>query len=454
MVLSGGEVCSCTVSDKSGGASPAVGMDFPIERGKGKRVSLAPGPVLAMKSSNVVLLGGRRTPFGKFGGALRSIPSVDLAAYAIRHALATVGVRPDQVDATYLGVTTPSEVAMDGTIPARVASVRAGIPVDRISLTIDRACCSSMTAIAMAVKDIVSGEAQVVVAGGTDNMGRAPMLVPSDVRWGIRRGAPVLKDPMSAPGADIGGNPVAYDASTVAEELGVSRAETDAWAFRSHEAYFSALDRGFFDEEIVPYDDGTVSLDHDELPRRAGSLEKLAALSPVLGTNLVTPGTAPGQDTGAAFVVLTSREFAEEHKLRPLATIAATASIARPTREVAIAPADAIEAVLGRVGWRLGDIDAIEINEAFACVPLASATVLEQRTGVARADILERTNTNGGAVAVGHPAGASGARLVLTLARRMVTSNVGRGVASICGGLAQGDSVALEREPSSWAMED
>ncbi|MFI0369019.1 thiolase family protein [Actinomadura sp. 1N219] len=401
-----------------------------------------------MSTHDVVLLGGRRTPFGKFGGALRSVPSVDLAAYTITQTLKSVGVRPDQVDVTYLGVTTPSEVAMDGTIPARVAAVRAGIPVDRLSLTIDRACCSSMTAISMAARDIATGQADVVVAGGTDNMGRAPMLVPSDVRWGIKRGAPVLKDPMSDPGADIGGNPVALDASEVAQELGVTRAETDAWALRSHQAYFEALDRGFFDDEIVPFDNGASTLDHDELPRRGGSLDKLAALPAVLGTALVTPGTAPGQDTGAAFVVIVSRSFAEQHGLRPLASIAGTASIARPMREIAIAPADAVEKSLERAGWTLDEVDAIEINEAFACVPLASATVLEQRTGIAKSTVLERTNGNGGAVAIGHPAGASGARLALTLARRLEAMGGGRGVAAICGGLAQGDGIALQREHS------
>ncbi|WP_067650830.1 thiolase family protein [Nocardia harenae] len=399
-----------------------------------------------MDYSDVVVLGGRRTPFGKFGGALRAVPSVQLAAFALDRALAATGVRPDQVDSTYLGVTTPSEVALDGTIPARVAAVRAGIPVDRVSLTIDRACCSSMTAVAMAAKDIASGEARVVVAGGTDNMGRAPLLVPSDVRWGLRRGAPVLKDPMSDPGADIGGNPVAYDAGAVAEEFGIDRDRTDEWALRSHQRYFAALDRGFFDEEIIAYADDSATLDRDELPRRDSSLAKLGALASVLGTRLVTAGTAPGQDTGAAFVVLASRAFAEEHGLRPLATIAATASIARPTREVAIAPAEAIETVLSRAGWGLDEVDAIEINEAFACVPLASAAVLEKNTGVPASEILARTNVNGGAVAIGHPAGASGARLVLTLARQLAARGGGRGAAAICGGLAQGDAVALRAE--------
>lgn len=396
-----------------------------------------------MPDDDVLLIGGVRTPFGRFGGALREVPSVDLAAFTMRAALDAVGVAPDAVDEVYDGVTIPSEEALEGSIPARVAMLRAGIPEDRLSLTIDRACCSSMTAVHLASRAIRGGDADVILAGGADNMGRAAFLMNPAIRWGIKRGGPKLKDPMAEPGADIGGKPVAVDAGEVAAEHGITREASDAFALRSHREYFRARDEGFFDGEIVAYEGAAGALDADEGPRPDTSAEKLAKLRTVFDGPIVTPGNAPGQDAGSCFLVLTSRRFADEHGLVPLAVVHGLGSVARAPREIPVAPAPAIERALAASQWDLDGIDRIEINEAFACVPLTSARVLARGDAERERGILERLNVNGGAVAIGHPPGASGARILLTLARELKRRGGGRGVAAICGGLGQGDAAAI-----------
>jgi acetyl-CoA C-acetyltransferase len=400
------------------------------------------------RDPDVFLIGGRRTPFGKFDGELREEPSVDLGAFAIRATLNAVGLPAEAVDELLYGVTIPAEEALDGSIPARVALLKAGIPADRRSLTIDRACCSSMTAVHLARRSIAAGDADVVVAGGSDNMGRAAFLLAPDIRWGIKRGAPAVKDPIAEPGADIGGKPVAVDAGEVAAEHGITREEADGWAVRSHERWFAARETGFFADEVVPYrvtrGRREVVVADDESPRADSTVEALGKLRTVFDGPIVTAANAPGLNAGACFVVLASAEAVTRHGLTPLARIRGVGSIARAPREIAVAPAPAIEAALRPPRWSLDDVDLIEINEAFACVPLTSARVLAEGDPACEAAILERTNVNGGAVAIGHPAGASGARLLLTLARELRRRGASRGVAAICGGLGQGDAAAIE----------
>ncbi|WP_028472359.1 thiolase family protein [Nocardioides alkalitolerans] len=393
---------------------------------------------------DVLLVGGVRTPFSRFGGALREVPSVDIAASTMRAALDATGVRPEDVDEVYSGVTIPSEESLEGSIPARVAMLRAGIPEDRLSLTIDRACCSSMTAVHLGTRAIRAGEADVVLVGGADNMGRAAFLMNPTIRWGIKRGGPKLKDPMAEPGADIGGKPVAVDAGEVAVEHGITREESDEFALRSHQAYFEAKARGFFDGEVVPFSHALGELTDDEGPRADSSLERLARLRTIFDGPIVTPGNAPGQDTGGCYVVLARRRWVEERGLQPLARITGLGSAARAPREIPVAPADAINRALAKAEWDLEAIDRFEINEAFACVPLVSARVLADGRTDREKRILDRTNLNGGAVALGHPPGASGARILLTLARGLQQEGGGRGVASICGGLGQGDAAGIE----------
>jgi acetyl-CoA C-acetyltransferase len=399
-----------------------------------------------VNDTDALLLGGIRTPFSRFGGALRSVASVNLAAFAMREALERTGVPAGEVAEVYDGVSMPSEEALDGSIPARVAMLRAGLPDHTLSLTLDRACCSSMTAIQLAARVIKGGEADVILAGGAENMGRAAFLMSPEIRWGFRRGELALKDPLASPGEDIGGKPVAVDAGEVAVEYGVSREDADDWALGSHQRYFDALRAGFYDDEIVPFDDGQARLDHDEGPRPDSSAEKLAQLKPVMGSPIVTPGNAPGLDTGACFVVVVSRRYAAQHGLAALARIVSAGSIARAPREIAVAPAPALQRALSQLGLDVMALDRIEINEAFACVPLVSARVLADGDAQREREILNKTNVNGGAVAIGHPTGASGARLALTLARDLRRRGGGRGGAAICGGLGQADALVLESE--------
>lgn len=400
-----------------------------------------------MAADDVMIVGGARTPFGKFGGKLRSVPSVELAAFAMKAALEKCGVAPDQVDEVYHGVTIPAEEALDGSIPARVAMLRAGIPDDRLSLTIDRACCSSMTGTHLATYSIKAGRARLALVGGADNMGRAAFLLTPEVRWGIKRVLPAPKDPMAAIGADIG-NPVAKDAAEVALEHGIGREDSDEWAAASHAKYFRAKAEGFFEDQVVPYvahgNGGLPLLDEDELPREGTTVEALARLPTVMDSPTVTPGNAPGQDTGSCYVVLASRRTCDELGLEPIGEIKSVAAIARNPREISIAPATSISKAVEPLGWSVDSLDAIEINEAFACVALTAIRVLATGDSVREQALRQRLNVNGGAIAIGHPAGASGARLVLTLAHELRRRGGGRGVASICGGLGMGDSAGIE----------
>ncbi|MCU1613766.1 MAG: acetyl-CoA acetyltransferase [Frankiales bacterium] len=403
--------------------------------------TVAPSP------SDVVLVGGLRTPFSRFGGALRTTPSIDLAAHVLRAVLERCDIPADRVDDVFLGFTMPSEYAFDGSIPARTAMLRAGLPDTVRSLTIDRACCSAATAVQLGAKAIKLGEAGVMLAGGAENMGRSSFLMSADNRWGHRRGAQSLKDPIDSPGADIGGKPVAVDAGEVAVEHGIDREQQDAWALRSQERYRRAHADGFFHDEIVsmPYRGKGKEefLAEDEEPRGGVTLEALAKLPTVYGSPTVTPGNAPGLSTGGCAVALARRSVAEELGLPVLGTIRGWASIARAPRDIAVAPAPALQGAVSSAGWHLDDLDVIEINEAFAAVPLVSAHLLADGDIERRGKLLDRTNVNGGAVALGHPTGASGARLVLTAARELARRGGGRAVAAICGGLGQADAVAV-----------
>lgn len=402
----------------------------------------------AFDSGEVLLANHVRTPFSRFGGALRDVPSVELATITIREILARTGIPADRVDEVYLGVTTPSEVALDGPIPARVALLKAGLSDQCTSMTIDRACCSGLTAIQLGALAISRGTADVVLAGGTDNMGRASFLMPPSIRWGVKRSEISLKDPMASPGTDIGGTSAAYDAGAVALDHGVSREDSDQWTVRSHQRYFEALEQGRIGDEILNIQETVngreVALDHDEEPRRDTSIEALARLSPVLGSPTVTAGNAPGQSTGASMTLLLSAKAAAEYGLETLGSIRSIGSISRNPKEIAVAPAPAILKALRPLDLGLGDVDLIEINEAFACVPLTSAKVLADGDRQLEDQILEKLNVNGGAVALGHPPGASGARILATAAKELKHRGGGRAVVSICGGLGQGDSAVVE----------
>lgn len=398
---------------------------------------------------DVVIVSAVRTPFGKFGGALKDIPSLQLGAHVMRAALDRAGVADREINEVYYGTCMPAETALELNIPARQALLKAGLPPETLSLTIDRACCSSATAVQLGTRAIRSGEVNAVLAVGAENMSRVPLLLPG-ARFSYRLGHMQLVDPLFGLKYPDW-TPVSVDAGEVAMEEGIGRAEQDEWALRSQHLYQAAKQAGFFAHEIIPVEvpqprGAAVVLQEDEFPRPGTSLERLAQLPTVYGSPTVTPGNAPGMDTGAAAILLMRRSYADQLGVVPLGRVVATASVAADARLLAKVPGWAIQAALRRAGLALEAMDRVEINEAFAAVPLVSSQILAGDDPARLSAIRGRLNVNGGAVAIGHPVGASGARLIMTLLYELRRSGGRYGVAAICGGLAQGDAVIIEAD--------
>ncbi len=396
---------------------------------------------------DVVIVAAARTPFGRFGGVMKDISSLDLGVLAIREVLNRLDQGSELVDELYYGTCVLPENALETNVLGRQAVLKAGLSPEVISMTIDRACCSSMTALQLGYRSIKSGEADVIVAAGSENMSRAPFLAPA-VRWGRRLGSTELIDPLYALGYP-GWNPVAVDAGEVALEYGVSREEQDSWALQSQQRYVRALKEGKFAEEIFPVEvpgkKEHLLIEQDEQPRPDVTPEQLAKLPTIYGSPTVTAGNAPGMNTGAGAMVLMSRAKAVELGVEILAVVKGVASVALDPHLIAAAPAPAVTKVLDRVGnITLDQVDLIEINEAFAAMPLVSSKILAGDDAEKRKRLHEKINVNGGAIAIGHPVGASGARLTMTLVYELRRRGGGIGVAAICGGLAQGDSVLIE----------
>ncbi len=399
-----------------------------------------------MSKHEVVIVSALRTPFGRFGGFLKEIPSVELGSRAIKAVVERVGLEPSMVEELYYGTCMLAENALNQNVLARQALLKAGLSAETLSLTIDRACCSSMTALHLCFRMIQSGEREVMIAAGAENMSRVPYLL--EARWGKRLGVPVIEDNLFELGYRDW-NAVAMDAGEVALEEGVSREEQDQWALRSHRLYFEALHNGNFNQEIMPLEVDvsgrkTVTLTEDEQARPDIKLEELRKLPTVYGSPTVTPGNAPGLNTGAASILMMSREKAEVLGIKPLASVRAVASIAAEPRYIAKAPALVIEKILKGTGLNIDEIDLVEINEAFAAMPLVSGKILLGEKMNLNSELADKINVNGGAIAIGHPLGASGARLVMTMIYELARRGGGKGIASICGGLAQGDATLIE----------
>lgn len=402
------------------------------------------------RSDDIVIVSAVRTPFGRFDGAMRDIPSIDLAVIVMKEVIRRVGVKPEEVDEINYGSVLLAEMALETDVPARQASLLAGFPPENISLTMDKACCSSLTAIRMCVRAIKAGEAEVTLAVGSENMPRTPHLAPG-LRYGSRLGHIKLVDCLFELGYTAKGfNPVAIDAGEVALEYGVTREMQDAWAVRSQELYAKAFAEGKFKigEEltpvVIPQKKGDpIIIEKDESPRKT-SLEALAKLKPIYGSPTVTAGNAPPMNSGASAVLIMTRKKADEKKLQPLATIVASVTAATEPRGIAVIPAYTIQKALDAAGLGLDQMKLIEINEAFAAMPLVSTKILSAGDEKKWKEIQDKTNVNGGAIAMGHPVGASAARLTMTLAYELGRRGGGYGVASICGGLAQGEAVILK----------
>jgi acetyl-CoA C-acetyltransferase len=356
-------------------------------------------------------------------------------------AIARSGVDADDVDELVFGVNLPGS---DRSI-ARQIQLRAGIPDDRVSYTIDRACCSSLAAVTLARRAINSGDASIVVAGGAENLSRVPYFL-EDLRWGTRIGPVTLVDQLviSCPHTGV---PRALQAGEEALEFGIGREEQDLWALRSQARFHEANARDMFECEIAPIEVASATGDrivarHDESPRPATTLEDLNQLPTVYGSPTVTAGNAPGLSTGAAALVLSTSERAAS-SCPPIARILATAMVSGAPEKVASIPAVAALAALKRAGLDLNQIDLIEINEAFAAVPLVTTLVLANGDLSKAKQLRDKTNVNGGAIAVGHPTGASGARLVMTVAFELRRRGGGIGLVTLCGGVGEGEAVVL-----------
>lgn len=379
-----------------------------------------------------------RTPFGKFQGALAGVEPRDLGALVIDEVVRRVGRPPAEIDALYAGIGMTGGAALTYT---RQMLMTTTLPVTTPSLAVDRACCSGMTALGLAFKDIRLGEANLIVAGGFDGLSNTPYLMPR--RANSRPGNRVLEDPLllRTPLLD---RSISQYTSEEAVEHGVDRAAQDAWALRSHQLYFAEQDRGGFDEEriAVPGPVGAL-LQADEAPRRDAKLETLQKLKTVYGTPTITPGNAPGLSDGAAFLALASGAACQALGLTPIAEIVDYVQVASGPTSGSYTPAIGLRSLLDRNGLVPTDLDAIEINEAFAATPLVSLYRLTDRDRAAAHALEDRTNQRGGAVAIGHPLGASGGRIAMSLAQILRRRGGGLGAAAICGGFGQGDAVLL-----------
>ena len=406
-----------------------------------------------MDEKDVVITMGIRTSFSPFGGPMKDIPSIDLGAMVLKELLNRTNVKGEEIDEVFYGMTLQAEAALYNNVCGRQVLLKAGLPAETVSLTIDRACCSSMTAAILAFRTIKAGEGETFLAAGAENMSRCPQISPPEIRWGKRLGPIEFRDCLSPLGHVWIAEPEAKNAGEVALEYGIDREEQDLWAYQSQMKYQEALKAGKYKvgEELmaveIPQRKGPpVVVDADLFPKPDTTLEKLAKLKTIYGSPTVTPGNAPGLDTGAAGLMIMTRKKAKELSLEPMAKLIATASVCTKPNLLAVNPGYAIQKVLKKAGVSIEDLSLIEINEAFAAVPLVSSKILadgnEKKTGKIR----EKLNVNGGAIAIGHPVGASGARLIMTLIYELRRRGGGLGVASICGGLSQGDAVLLSVE--------
>jgi acetyl-CoA C-acetyltransferase len=378
-----------------------------------------------------VIVSAVRTPFGKLGGALKNQSAPELGAVAIRAAIDRAGIENEDVEYVIMGQVLQGGA---GQAPSRQASIGAGLPKEIGSDTINKVCASSVRAVEMADQMIRAGDHSVVVAGGMESMSNAPYIL-KQARFGYRLGDGVLIDLMTHDGltSTFDQKHMVEQASFVSRELGISREDQDRWALRSHERAVHAIDNGLYEDELVPVGDFTT----DEGPRRDTSYERLSALKPVFDPEgTTTAGNAPGVNDGAGALVVTSEEFAKKRGLEILATIVSQAYVADDFAYLAKTPALAGTNALAKAGKAIADVERVELNEAFSSVVLNSSAML----GVDP----ERVNVNGGAVALGHPIGASGARILATMIHDLRRNGGGLGLAAICSGGGQGDALLIE----------
>ncbi|MCM3116199.1 acetyl-CoA C-acetyltransferase [Neobacillus sp. MER 74] len=387
-----------------------------------------------------VILSGVRTPFGKLGGGLISFTASQLGGIAVKEALVRAGVKPEEVEEIILGTVLQGG---QGQIPSRQAAKHAGLPWEVKTETINKVCASGMRSVTLADQIIRAGDEEVIVAGGMESMSNAPYVLPK-ARWGFRMGDAQVKDLMIQDGltCSFTGVHMGTYGNEAAQDMEISREAQDEWALRSHLRAIEAIESGKLAEEIVavevPQRKGApVVVATDEAPRKDTSLERLAKLAPVFNsTGTITAGNAPGVNDGAAALVLMSEERAIREGRAAEAVIVGHAAIAVEAKDFPKTPGLVINELLRKTGKTVDEVDLFEINEAFAAVALVSGKIAGLDP--------EKINVNGGAVAYGHPIGASGARIILTLMHELKRRGGGLGIAAICSGGGQGDAVMIE----------
>ena len=394
-----------------------------------------------MASEDVVILGGARTPMAEYTGALKDVSALDLGAHAAKAALERAGIQPQWVDHVVMG--NALQTSGDAIYGARHVGLKAGIPIETPALTVNRLCGSGIQSVVSAMQMIRLGESRIAVAGGMENMSQAPHVI-RGARAGLRLGEGKLEDSLMVALLDTQcGLYMAQTSDTLSRRHGIGREDMDAYALRSQKAAAGAIARGVFKDEIAPIDvtqgRKTIRVEADDHPRPETTIEGLAALKPAFGKDgFVTAGNASGIVDGAAALVITSRDEAKRRGQKPMASIVSWGVAGVPPEIMGIGPVPASRKALEAAGLSLKDIDLVEVNEAFAGQYLA----VEKELGLDR----DRTNVNGGAIALGHPLGATGTRLLLTLAYELRRRNARYGLATACIGGGQGIAMIIQSE--------
>ncbi|VTY27983.1 acetyl-CoA C-acetyltransferase [uncultured Streptococcus sp.] len=391
--------------------------------------------------TEVVIVAAVRTPIGSFGGSLKDISAVDLGSLVIKNAIERAGLEPEQVDEVIMGNVLGAGLGQN---VARQMSIHAGVPVTVPAFTINKVCGSGLKAVQLAVQAVLCGDAEVVVAGGAENMSQAPYILPNQ-RWGSRMGNATVVDTMLRDGLTDGFEDyhMGITAENVAEQYGITREDQDNFALRSQNRALEAIETGRFKEEIIPVEipqrrGESLVFDTDEFPRKDVSLEGLSKLRPAFQKDgSVTAGNSSGINDGAAAVVVMSAEKAKELGVPVLATIKSYASAGLDPKVMGCGPIYASRKALEKAGLTVADLDLVESNEAFAAQACAVAKELNLN--------LEKVNVNGGAISLGHPIGASGCRILVTLLHEMQKRDAKRGLATLCIGGGMGTALIVER---------
>jgi len=397
------------------------------------------------KETKAVILSAARTPIGKFQGALSSVPATQLGAIAVKAAVARAGINPAEIEEVIMGNVVQ---AGEGQAPARQSGILGGIPATVSASTINKVCGSGLKAAMISAQAIRAGDAELFVAGGFESMSRAPYLVAGrsgELKFGNQALTDaLLNDGLWDPFENWGmGNAAEF----IGEEYEVTREAMDRWSFESHQKAVAAQESGKFKDEIIPVEivgrKGEVTVvDTDEGPRKDTSLEALSKLKPAFKPDgKVTPGNSSPMNDGGAAVVISSRAYAEKNKIQPMAKVIGYAQAAVEPKYLFAAPAHAIPKLLNKIDWSLKDVDLIELNEAFAAQVLADGYALADQGWD-----WNKVNVNGGAIALGHPLGASGARVLTTLIYALKDRGLKRGIASLCLGGGEAVAMAIELE--------